>query len=857
MARVAGSYESVVRGVSQQVPQDRRPGQHYEQINMISDPVRGLSRRHGSVNLDEKRLGTFDPVVYQQMLADTQGHKVFQFQCNGEEYDLIHRTRAAVSGNDSDFAWCFKRPGDGFIPVVTDSTPFVEALIDGGVSAAVNVGKYVFLAGTNTRPAWDGLDVFARERNHLVAWVRAGAYSRNFTVKLIRQSGTVNTITYKTPASSYPGVLDTSDIAATDTEYSKKVNDRTNAYNTAVTQWIGTAAAAIVPSAIATALAANVVTAMAGSGLTTQVVDSTICFTTTGMADPVVEITCEDAGDGTLFRGVGAEVTAAELVSVVHWAGKVIKVRPKKNDGSDVYYLKAIPKNTGSTGWTEVTWRECAGYEVLPKDLYAICTVVDGVFYIARDAASLTAMAGGTHPVPVVNGVGDRTSSPIPDFFGRRIDFMAMFQDRLVIGSGAVLYFSRTGDYQNFWRQSVLTVDDADPIEMFALGAEDDTIKAGTTYDRNLLIFGKRKQYVISGRQPMTPRNASIVVQSSHEDAVDALPIASGNFVFYNKYRNGISSAHQVQIGQLADTPESYEISKQLDQYLRGRPSELCAVTSPNVIFMRTETERRKIYTYTYLDSAAGSERLFDSWSTWTWNDGVGYLVGISTESGDLLAYYLRTGRSEGETVDSVFLACDKFVLDTDRSALPYLDSMRAEARLFSPFSSLSLDTVGMENAAVAFDVSVPEFMLGVPLPRYDEFTESYPDNAEAKWAGWQYPAMTEPTNPYILDSNGKAIVTGRLTITKVAVSIADSGGLTVTYRTNNGDYVSTDFTGRLIGRSTNQIGRQPIVTTSVTAAFGREVRDFKYQLWAREWLPLTVTAIEWTGQFFSNTRRV
>jgi len=45
MAKVSGSYASVVRGVSEQVPQDRRPGQHFEQVNMISDPVRGLARR--------------------------------------------------------------------------------------------------------------------------------------------------------------------------------------------------------------------------------------------------------------------------------------------------------------------------------------------------------------------------------------------------------------------------------------------------------------------------------------------------------------------------------------------------------------------------------------------------------------------------------------------------------------------------------------------------------------------------------------------------------------------------------------------------------------------------------------------
>jgi len=49
MAKVSGSIASVVRGVSQQIPEQRVDGQHAEQINMMSDPVTGLARRRGTV----------------------------------------------------------------------------------------------------------------------------------------------------------------------------------------------------------------------------------------------------------------------------------------------------------------------------------------------------------------------------------------------------------------------------------------------------------------------------------------------------------------------------------------------------------------------------------------------------------------------------------------------------------------------------------------------------------------------------------------------------------------------------------------------------------------------------------------
>lgn len=867
MSRVAGSYESVIRGVSQQVPQDRRPGQHYEQVNLISDPVRGLARRHGSQNMDEKRItNQLTGTALAQMLADTAGHKVYSFQVGGKDYDLIYRTKASPGQRDDFWGWCYSKDDHRFIPVSLDrGHPMTAQLLDAGVSAITAVGKYLFIVPNSLNASTSGTDRWEQWRYTMAAWVRAGAYSRTYRLRLQRQGAAEIIVSYTTPASSYPNTLNTSDIPASDPEYVKKVNDRVNAYNSEVTKWIGTAAAAITPQAIAQSLLAALGTALAGiPGVGYSIVDSTIIMSTGSMPNPIIEITCEDGGDGSTFRAVGAEVASADLVSTIHFPGKVIRVRPKKNDGSDVFYLKAYPKQVGATDWGEVTWREAAGYESTPFNLWCmgLVTTFGGqeILAIGGDAANLSAKVGGTHPTYSTSGSGDRTSNPVPAFIGRQISYLGLFQDRLVVGAGAVLMFSKTGDYQNFFRTSVLTLDDDDPVEMFALGAEDDTIRAATTYDRNMLIFGKRKQYVVSGRQPLTPRNASIVVQSSHEDAVDSFPINSGNFVFYNKYRNGVSSAHQVQIGQLADTPESYEISKQLDRYIKGRPQELVAVTAPNMLFMRTDAMRNSFYVYTYLDSAAGSERLFDSWSLWRTQEQCGALVGISRHEGDLLGYYVRLGQSATEGSPKMYIAADKFVLDTDLSDQPYLDSWRpyltTRTKDETTLSPNNANFYNLDAAGVAFDNTVPEYMLGTTYTRIFDLESQYPDKTGAMIAGWNMEAFVTPTNPYILDSNNKAIVTGRLTLTKVTVSVADTGGMRGRIDGKFGTTYPTEYTGRSVGSPSNVIGRAPISTTAVSVPLGREVRDFTYTLLARGWLPLTITAIEWTGQFFNNTRR-
>lgn len=870
MSRVAGSYESIIRGVSQQVPQDRRPGQHYDQVNMISDPVRGLARRHGSEMMAEIIAGT-NTTAMATITADTAGHKVYPFSANGLAYDLIFRTRAPQVQADGYFGFVYSKNEKKFIPLfINRSTSMTAALLDKGAAAVTSVGDYLLLAPNGTVSSAGGDDRFASTKHTLVAWVRSGAYSRRYRVTLPRAVGPAITVEYTTPPSSYPVVLDTSDIPVTSTDgtgasdYQKRVNDRVNAYNSAVTKYIGDAAAAVTPAAIANELHNRIVAATAGTGLRSAVVDSTIVMATDTMADPITEVSCEDGGDGTTFRGVGNEIPAAELVSSIHFPGKVVKVRPKKNAGQDAYYLQADPKIPGNTDWGEVTWREAAGF--VSSSLNCWCMggfgLVGGVktFVIGGSNTDLQAKANLANPVPglVQSRSGDRTSNPNPAFQGKQITYLGMFQDRLLVASGSTLTFSKSGDYQNFYRDSVLTLDDDDPVEMYALGAEYDVISAGTTYDRNLLLFGKRKQYVVSGRQPLTPRNASVVVQSSHEDAVDAPPISSGNFVFYTKYRNGIASAHQVQIGQLADTPESYEVSKQLDRYLLGRPAEIVATTAPNVLLLRTESQRNSLYVYTYLDSAAGSERLFDSWSRWDTAPETGVIMGLSRYEGDILAYYIRIGRGPNDPANRVFAVCDRFVLDTARSMYPYIDSRRSAAGIVgNPVSSLSLQFPNIENATAAFDDTSPNSMFGTNYADVANLTAQLPSvNNGTLWVGWNSSAYVTPTNPYMLDMNGKAIVTGRLTVVRAVVSIADSGGMKATLKSRNGESVPVDFTGRLVGSPTNRVQVTPIVTTTVSVPLGREVRDFTYTLNARKWLPLTITAIEWSGQFFNNTRR-
>lgn len=862
MAQVSGSYSSVTRGVSEQVQHERRIGQHGEQVNMISDPVRGTARRHGSLLQSETPFAAYTLDGYNATLADIASYKSHTFFIDGVEYVLLLRHAAKVTGSLAPVAWCYNKDTKAFLPLNLAGTDTVlDALVSGGATSVVNTGRFVFIAGNTIVPATVNTDDHGATTNsrRCAVWVRGGAYSRTFTATFKLAGGSTVVATYKTLASSYPGTLDTSSIAYSDPEYQKKVNDATAAYNSAATQWIGQAAEDIQPDNIAQKL----LDAAVVGGLTGTRVGSHIVFDYT---QAIVEVSVDDGGDGSLIRGVGSEISSADLVSTVHYVGKIVKVRPKNSDGADAYYLKAYPKISGATGWAEVVWREGAGLTQQIAGLLVYGTVEGEELYLASTAAGLEAMTGLENPEISPNLVGDAISSPPPAFIGKTITYLGLFQDRMVVGSGAVLTFSKPGDYLNFFRTSVLTVQDDDPVEIYALGSDDDVISHGTIYDKNLFLFGKRKQYAVPGRTPLTPKSNTIIPMSAFEDATDAAPVASGNLVFYSKPRDATAAApsasvYQLQIGVVADSPESYEISQQLDKYLAGTPLELVALTAkPHTLFVRTAGQSNGVYVYRYVDSQGGTERLWDSWSRWEWEPSIGALAGITEYNDDLLTFTVRKGTAV-DTSEKVWIAADKFTLNTSLSSRPYADSLRPMPDYTTPSASAWMHDMNPEVSTAiiaAFDSSVDEYLLGTTAAGIPDFLEAYGGGAEANmWVGIYHAAWFTPTNPFMRDRNDKAILDGRLTLGRMAFTLSESGGCHVIVSSKGRDTVALAFNGRRTGYSTAAIGRQPLISDTVSAAIGKETRDCSVSVYANTWLPCTVSAMGWRGQFFNNARRV
>ncbi len=851
MAKTTGSFESLIRGVSQQVAHQRFPGQHWAQDNMISDPVVGLVRRAGSVMRAEQSTTT--NMASSDSDSDVRQFKEKSLYLGETEYSIMYRAQVKPAGSTVGGLVVVDKTNRKLLPVnVSASDSIAAEVLRGGFSAVTSVGRFILLAARNKVTTYNTGNPVDNNTNG-EAFIKQGNYNRLYTLTLRRNTDKrVFTAQYTTPTSYYPGTLNTSDIPATNPDgtankdYQKLVNDRVYQYQTAVNQWIGTSAAAIVPANIAQKLmeAMGGVAGFADIGMART--GSTIVFTN------VDRIIIDDSANGDTVGQVLREVENANDLGTIAWYGQTVRVNPKLSTGvkGDSYYLKARAiAADGTNGYGPVVWEEAAGVSIQPVFVTMLAVVNNGQFYMASDANILGSLSGISPPGWAAASSGDYDSQPLPAFLGKTITYMQMFQDRLMIVSGSTVFMSRSGDYFNFFKSSALSVENDDPIEVYALGSEDDIITDGAMIDRNLILFGNVWQYAISGREALTPTTAYVAVQSNYEDSNVAAPASAGNLLFFAQPRDHKLTVQQMQTGAYADTVACFEITQQLNSFFEGKPLSLVTTTSPSTVFMRTLGLRYGIYVFSYLDAPGQTERLFDAWHRWTWNEAMGQLVGITGKEGALLAVFIRQNSAGGFSY-----VLDEFSLSPSSNGMPHLDSMRP----YNTGTTISPSLNGDRGATVITAAGGSNYLLGRPLTQEGELVKEFPGQVANMVRGFVYDSGFTLTNPYIRDDDGKAILDSRLVLSRYNLTLINAAAVKVEVQDLETKDMATSEVVNWVARPTGNwvLNTQQVEDQfAITAGVFREIRSCLVTIKSRSWLPFGVSAIEWAGQFFTRRR--
>lgn len=890
--KTTDTYASLLGGVSQQVPFARNPGQHYAQVNMLPDPVRGLVRRQGSV-----RRSTAPAAGLYSGTMRTHPHRH-----SGVDY-LIHYPTDATAH----FAGTVVGTATT-MTVVSDPTDTALApMLADGVSAITSVGKFIMFAGrastvsASIQTLWseNGQGTDNPAAGTAALWVRGGAYGRTMKVTVTLASGAVHTVEHELPSAAYSGVLDTTKVpvfvpdpaggteetteaisltgslewpllygawspatlvikaggatwtnthpadptgagqykwaagAATVTfhedaraaadlgslsakythakvlangAYTATVAALTFAHSTAETAHIIAAAKAITPAAIAEALADKLA----------AVVPGTVWDGGSHVTIPqVAAISADDGGDGSLLIGVANDITDTQDVTKRHIVGKVVRVRPDKD--VDGFYLEATPLNAGDSGMADVIWVEGTARKITLTGGVGLGQCVGNTLYLASSPAILGALTGTEVPAFVPSTAGDASTVPLPYFVDKRIDYLGMFQDRLLVGSGGVIRASRVGDYLNFFRRTVLSALADDACEMQAEDSEGDTLSKSVLYERNLVLMGER-QYIINGQTPLTPTNAVMPVMGQHSQSGYTNPAAVGGVVFYARPGPEGLSVQQLMPGAYAESTESYGLNDHCPSFVPARPLELFALASPSMLILR-DTEGGRLYVYQYIDGPQG--RVQGAWYALEYAAECGTLFSAWPHDSGILLMFKRGAE----------VVIDWQSLSTKPTYLyPHLDSC-------APYGSTG--THGAYGSGNARGAGAAVADLG---PLIAEF------GTTGLYVGFMHTATATLTEPYAPLQSGRGDPTADVVVGMYLVSVRESAGMVWSCAGASG----IEYPEAIIGAPSSAV---ELASRTYKLDVGAENTEAALTLSARSWLPLSVSSVAWTGQIFKRTQ--
>jgi hypothetical protein len=483
----------------------------------------------------------------------------------------------------------------------------VAAALALGANAAAVVGDLLVIAPRHgerhtSHPTYTVKRPWAVADNQrkLAAWVRGGAFARAYKVALVR-GDTRLWVQYTTLSEAYPAKLDTSDIPVTDPEYSKKINDRTQAYNAAATAWIASALSDVTPENIATRLSSAINSSgfLGPAGSVTSAGASILIDDVT-----VEEVFVDDGGDGSLILAGGNTIPSASAVVAQHLPGKIVRVLPGSEGGANSFYLKAVAKDQSLGALTQVSWSEVAGEELVqsPYFVYGVIAPAadpiaypEGRLHLALTVEELNAAAGTSFPVVAPNISGDLVTNPPPSFYEKEVSALAAFQDRLVVVcAGGAVTASQPGDYLNFFRTSALTTLSTDPVPFQIIGGEGDTVRHVVKYDRNLLLVGTQ-QYMIPGRNALAPGQAAASIYSSIPGMATVEPVVVSGMVFFARYNGGRTTLHAMTAGKVVEDPTVIDLTVQAPNAIASRPVKLLSTATPDTVLILT-TDPRQSY---------------------------------------------------------------------------------------------------------------------------------------------------------------------------------------------------------------------------------------------------------------------
>ena len=609
------------------------------------------------------------------------------------------------------------------------------------------------------------------------------------------------------------------------------------------------------------------------TGLTAEVVGNGIYVTSdqpfsVTTDDPTLMsiISATDDGVYTTTDGAGNTLERTNIVSGVNNVaalpyqckdGYIARIR-NSFDAEDDYYVKFIG-NFGQDG--DGVWEECAkpgipniiNSESMP---HAIIRLAEG-----REDANgnfisnflVTPMKWSPRTA------GDEITNPRPNFlprpggtFGRPIQNILFFRDRLVFLSDEYITMSSTGDYFNVFGKSAIAVAASDPINVAVSSTVPALLHSGLVVGAGLLVVSPNQQFLVrTDNDILSPLTVKVANISGYTFNANTSPVAIGTNVGFFSDSGLYSRFYEIVDITVDRDPEVIELSKSAGTLL-PESLEIIADSAENDLIMACERDSNEVWCYKYFNT--GEKRALSSWFRWTMLGNVvhhaiikdSYYAALEQDNGEvyLVRADLRPLRGATTVSDENFrihfdyygsvAAADLTYSETTNATtftlpIPYLSTEELKAfSLGTEAGRIGDITVTGTTGSLIGDWTDSSFALGYTFDMSVEFPTIYPIKFGAGGAA---------------EANTRA----SLIISRVKLNLGDSGYYEATLKCLGRDDRTITFESATAGQY--EANRVAILDGAFKTIpiYDRNI-NFNLEISSKHPSPATLYSMEWEG---------
>ena len=469
-------------------------------------------------------------------------------------------------------------------------------------------------------------------------------------------------------------------------------------------------------------IAAEIVTALGTvSGYTFTRNGSTIKIVKTSGMTISVRDGLSNTGLGLIFK----EVDAITDLPKKCFDGFRVKVKGSVELTQDDYYVKFATKDDESFG--EGSWVEDVGYGV-PTTINNATMPITMVPTINASGVITTYMidvATWTNRL-----VGDATSNSNPSFVGSTINDIFFFKNRLGFLSDGSVVFSESDSYFNFFRTTMLSLLDGDPIDVGIAHTKVSILQHAVPFQEKLVLFSPQSQFVLRGGDLLTARTVNISPITEYDTEQDLKPLALTNFVYFPFRRGGHQGVYEFYVDKDTDVFDASEITSQVPRYIPSTMRQLVGTPTEDVIVATSGSDLKHLYVYNYFWQ--NKEKVQSAWSRYELSTDV---VGVGFMDSDL---YMVTKDSGGTYLEK--MPMEVGLKDAGKTYTTYLDRRLDGASLSDVYSSSKTTITGLPYDP---DGAVVYTKTGIRYPTTRVSANScsvdFDISAGAYWLGFEY----------------------------------------------------------------------------------------------------------------------